>query len=329
MERCLTCWWLRALGRRAATSALVALMGLTLAGTAASAPIRSTASGRGASRERSLLDPAARRTRRVPSRGCAIPGTLWCGNFSTGDASQWTQVLGLGGEFAFPRTPALASTHSLAVTLRPGELWTDGTNRAQLREADDACGGEGCWTEGADVYYHVDLYIGRSTIVGARFANPWRALFSWPTSEAGECSNGGFQLATIDSTGAVVPGGTPALEMTGHNCDASGSENNYWWLLHPVKGAWYQFIVHRHYSSSPTVGFEEIWLKSPGRLTYTAEVLNGPAGGGRRRAHFATLGCHGCRANLRLGIYRNQRFTTTDVIYYDDVRAADSYAAAR
>ncbi len=277
-----------------------------------------------------VLPMTASASPRRAGGSCAIAGVLWCGNFSTGNASQYTDVLGRPlSEITFPTRPAFNSTHSARFRLTPRDIWTDGTNRMSLREADDACGGQGCWTEGADVYYHVAMYIGRTTTIGGNFSNPWRALFSWPTSEKGDCSNGGFGLVSISTrSGDVVRAGTPALEMSGHNCNSSGNENNYWWLLDPVKGAWYQFIVHRHYSSAPSRGFEEIWLKKPGSSAYTLQTLNGPAGRGARRAHFATLGCQGCHANMRLGIYRNGKFTTTDVIYYDDIRAASSFNAA-
>lgn len=268
-----------------------------------------------------------------PERNCITSGVTWCGDFSTGNASTYTQILARPTSLiTFPKSAAAHDANRRYVArfqLGPKDTWTDGTNRVQLREARAfACGGQSCWREGADVYYHVDMYIDPSTTITASLSNPWRLLFSWPTTENGNCSNGGFGVNGINpANGNIVANGTPALEMTGTDCGSV--RKAYWWLLNPVKGAWYDFIVHRRYSSNASVGFQEFWLKKPGETAYTKQALNGPAGGGAQRVYFATLGCANCHANMRLGIYRHLGFTTTDVIYYANVRSTTRFAAAQ
>ncbi|MDQ6710331.1 MAG: hypothetical protein M3Z11_07210, partial [Candidatus Dormibacteraeota bacterium] len=85
------------------------------------------------------------------------------------------------------------------------------------------------------------------------------------------------------------------------------------------------FIVHRVFSYNPAVGLFEFWLRKPGETVYTKQTFND----GSQVMHQRTIGCAGCSANMRVGVYRNHLFTTPDVVYYNSIRATTTFAAAQ
>ena len=276
---------------------------------------------------------------------CVTTGIVWCGNFSTGNISQYTELLGR------PRDRVTVSgvagrLHAGRFEIRPGDIWTDGTNRMQLREGRNFPHGcpppnTSCWVEGTTVFWRFDMYVSAADDLdavpqpgppGPGAITPttefWRGLVGWPTAQAGSCSVAGLGLERIGASGNLSRTGTPALDLTGrNNCDPS-SRLVFWWLHNPRKGVWYEFIQERRISTNPSVGFFEFWMKAPGSSTFVAQPLNGPNGHGALRHYAATLGCAGCSVNMRLGIYRQPLFSTTDVIFYADVRSTTSFAAA-
>jgi hypothetical protein len=258
----------------------------------------------------------------ITTGSCATAGTFWCGDFSTGDGSQYTQLLGQPtSDVTYPTSPTLSGlSHSARFQLRPGDLWTDGTSRMQLRQAP--------YTEGQDLYFHFGVYIDPSTTIGANFSNPWRTLVAWPTSEDGTCSPLKLMLMNTDGVSAQ-PNGTPSFVMAGDLGDCGANDVDQWVLPNPVKGAWYQFIVHIKFSATPGSGLEEFWVMPPGSNAYTKQTFNRGSLNGTQTFTGNTIGHPGDDDNLRLGIYRSTSFTTTDVIYYAGVRAATSFAAAQ
>ncbi len=251
---------------------------------------------------------------------CGNPATLWCGDFDTADYSQFTQLLGQPStRITFPASPRLGGSNSLRVELRPGDLWTDSTSRMQLRKAGPT------WGEGADLYFHIDFYIDPTMTIGGNFSNPWRGIFSWPTTEDGACSVGGFGIYNGDSSGSASPSGTPMIGMNGDGGDCGAWDSNYWKLANPVKGGWYSMVYHRKFSFNPSIGFFEFWMKKPGENSYTKQTFNDSS----QRMYMNTLGCSGCHNNMRVGLYRNTGFATTDIMYYDNIRATSTFESAQ
>ena len=86
-----------------------------------------------------------------------------------------------------------------------------------------------------------------------------------------------------------------------------------------VKGQWYEFITHWKFSSSASVGLVEHWMKGPGSGTFVKQTfLNGS-----QTMHMSTLSGTGASSNLRMGLYRNKSFSTTDTVYYDNAYMGD------
>lgn len=253
---------------------------------------------------------------------CATAGTVWCGDFSTGNDSQYTQLFGQpSSDLTFPTSPTLAGdSHSARLQLRHGDLWTDGTNRMQLRQAPI--------NEGQDLYFHFGVYIDPSTTIGGNFSNPWRALVGWPTTQDGTCSPLKFMLMSTDGVSAQ-PSGTPSLIVAGDLGHCGANDVDQWVLSNPVEGAWYEFVVHIKFSATPGNGIFEFWMKPPGSSTYAKQTFNRGSLNGKQTFTGNTIGHAGDEDNLRLGDYRNTSFTTTDVFYYAGIRAATSFAAAQ
>lgn len=269
----------------------------------------------------------------VLGNSCAAAGTTWCGDFDVANSSQYSQELGQpASEITFPTSPSVGGTHSMRVRLSPSDIWTDNTNRMQVREsgAKSSSNASG-FGEGADSYFHVDLYIDPSTTIACATTcagtpgSAWRTLFTWPDTTNGNCSEGGFGLSVLNSSNNPSPTGIPAIFMGGDGGVCGANNSNYWRMNNPVQGAWYSFVVHRKFSYDPAVGFFEFWLRKPGETTYTKQTFFD----GSQRMSQRTLGVAGSSDNMRVGDYRNHLFTTTDVLYYDNIRAATTFASAQ
>ncbi|MGA2926926.1 MAG: heparin lyase I family protein [Solirubrobacteraceae bacterium] len=273
------------------------------------------------------VSPASSTVSTTPSApatlgSCATAGTVWCGDFGPGDSSQYTELLGQpASDLSFPTSPVLSGLpYSARFQLRPGDLWTDGTSRMQLRQAS--------FIEGQDLYFHFAVYIDPSTTIGGNFSNPWRTLVAWPTTQDGNCSPMKLMLMSTDGVSAQ-PNGTDSFVMAGDLGSCGATDVDQWVLPDPVIGAWYQFIVHIRFSASSSEGMFEFWMMPPGASGYAKQTFNRGSLNGTQAFVGNTIGHPGDSANLRLGIYRNPAFATTDVIDYAGVRAATLFAAAQ
>ena len=65
-----------------------------------------------------------------------------------------------------------------------------------------------------------------------------------------------------------------------------------------------------------------------GESGFVKQTFNAGALNGQEAARIRTLSGSTHRSNLRLGVYRNPKFTTNDTIYYDNVYWSTSLAAA-
>jgi hypothetical protein len=255
----------------------------------------------------------------VPSVAAAVT-SVWSGDFETGGLKQYTEVLGIGPEPGTrisldPTNPVTQGVYSSRVELRSGDVATrDGTNRVQLRNSP--------WSEGQDLYFRWSVYIDPSTTIGASFSNPWRALVAWPTNQNGACSPMKFFLQR-DNGHNADPNGLDSLVAAGDLGVCGANDVTQWRLVNPVEGAWYTFLTHIRFSSDPSVGLFEFWLKAPDSGSFTKQTF----GTGAQTLQIKTLGAAGNTANMRVGDYRNSSFTTTDILYFDDVYACGSFDA--
>src|SRR5581483_8648227 len=79
------------------------------------------------------------------------------------------------------------------------------------------------------------------------------------------------------------------------------------------RGVWHDLILHVRWSTQSD-SFVEAWLDG---TPFTAGRV-------RRATLFTPVSTY-----LRLGLYRHKHGSTTNVLYYDEVRLGDSYAAVR
>jgi hypothetical protein len=248
---------------------------------------------------------------------------LWKGDFETADRTQYYEYLGgkTGQRLFYDSSVKLQGNYSARFELRPGDYWTDGTNRNQLR-AINGPNGKHYFAEGDNLYFRFALYIDPSTTIGGSFSNPWRALVAWPSVQDGAFSPLKYMLQR-ESGGAANPNGTDSLIMAGDLGVSGGNDKTQWALRNPQKGKWYEFITHWVFSSSSSKGLVEHWVKAPGETGFTKQTFMN----GSQTMHLKTLSAAGATSNLRMGIYRNKAFTTNDKINYDNVYMGNTLAS--
>jgi hypothetical protein len=98
----------------------------------------------------------------------------------------------------------------------------------------------------------------------------------------------------------------------------------YW--SHPAtKGVWWNFIVHIKFSVTQSVGFVQLWMDDPadGYGNFIRQTFRD----GSQTMFMKSLASTSDSNNMRLGLYRNHTFTTTDIIYYDNVRFGSTFAS--
>lgn len=239
----------------------------------------------------------------------------WSGDFETFDISRYYSVLGDKARITFDRTIKAGGAASARFELRPGQLWTDDTNRLQFRGINGP-NSKHMFYEGDDLYFAFGVYIDPSTTIGSSIANPWRALLAWPSSTDGKFSPLKYYLQreTPGRPGAN-PSGIDSLCVGGDLGYSGASDLTRWRITNPVKAAWHRFVTHIRFSADPTKGLFEHWYKRPDSDRYVRQAFEGGLG---NTMHCATLSAANSNANLRMGIYRNKAFTTVDVVHYDD-----------
>lgn len=280
--------------------------------------------------------PAATAPTTASPCAAAETGPSWVGDFETNNLHQFMQYFQLNGvnepgnRISLVTSPVLQGTRAVRFELRPGDAMTmvkdtvdgsdyapaDNTARTGFRARRQADGKQ-YFTKGDDTYQRLAFYIDPSTTIGANITNPWRVLASFaPSVDDGRFSPLKLALHS-EANGGAQPTGTDSLALAG-DLGVSGAEDlSQWVLQNPVKGRWYEFIVHVKYSDAATEGLFEFWLKKPGDTTFTRGTFNRGTNNGKQTAYMKTLSGATHRANQRWGIYRNPNFPTTDVIYFD------------
>lgn len=256
---------------------------------------------------------------------------VWTGAFDTADTSQYFQVLTptQGRRIGFGTNPHLSGTHACRMELRRGDTAndnnyypnaasSDGKNRNQFRGINY---GNHYFNEGENRYFRFGLYIDPSTTIGASFSNPWRALIAFPSVEDGAFSPLKVMLMR-EKGGGASPSGIDALCVAGDLGGQTQWDITQWALRNPAKGIWHHFVFHWIFSGDRNKGLVEFWYRNDSEPL----LVKKPFADGSTTKHMKTLSAVGHRANLRVGLYRNPSFTTTDVIYYDNIYMANSFA---
>jgi hypothetical protein len=84
-------------------------------------------------------------------------------------------------------------------------------------------------------------------------------------------------------------------------------------------GGWHDFVLHVRFSQDPRTGLVQIWHRRPVDSDYVRQTFDN----GQQTRRFATL--LQPSAYLKLGIYRDGRFTRTGVLYVDRLKIGDSF----
>lgn len=265
----------------------------------------------------------------VVQAGCPTGTPTWNGGFDGQNLSQYSQKLTPfpepGNRITFSTTihECNAAAHW---TIRDGDVYTatdsSSVERNQMRGIVRPPLNP-LFTNNEDIYIRVDAYIDPAMSTVATFSNPWRALWALPSSQNGGCSS--YHLGMYRSNGTSASGsGTESWVFSGDRGCTLGSDQEYWSRA-TTRGEWWDFIWHVKISTSQTVGFVQMWVDFPadGFGNFVRQTFRD----GSQTMFMRSLQSTTDTNNMRLGIYRNGLFTTTDSLYYDNVRYGPSLAS--
>jgi hypothetical protein len=92
--------------------------------------------------------------------------------------------------------------------LQPGDTWTDGTNRNQMRGVNRGAGVNPLFKNGEDLYFRFDQYIDPAMAISGPNVTggggPWRALWAWPSTDDGTFSSYHMFLYRSNGIGATT-----------------------------------------------------------------------------------------------------------------------------
>lgn len=261
----------------------------------------------------------------TPTPGPSAGNPLWAEDFDDGNAAGFYQLLAptQGTRVFFDTAVKEQGSTSMRMELRSGDTAnSDGKNRNQYRAINVPGSTAHYFTEGQDRYFRFAVYVDPSMTVGASFSNPWRTLVAWPSVQDGAFSPLKYMLQRTTTSGAAAPTGTDSLILSG-DLGVSGGNDVAQWQTPVEKGRWYDFITHWRFSSSPTTGLVEHWMRREGEQAFTKQTFKN----GQQTMRLKTLSAAGATSNLRVGLYRNPLFTTVDSVHFDDFAMGDSLAA--
>jgi hypothetical protein len=212
----------------------------------------------------------------------ALATTVWRGDFETRDLSQWSGKEAVAAErLQVVADPTREGRYALKVTVKKGD---DPINASGNRNELFHFGNE---SEGEEYYYKW------STQFSADYpsADTWQLFTQWHHDG---------------------PNGSPPLEffVWGERIflRLEGRDDRVVWSAPLVRGQWQDFILHVKWSSSPKVGFVELY--------YNGELV-------LPRQFSATL-FRGMQNYLKQGLYRDESIGETGVVYHDGMIQATS-----
>jgi hypothetical protein len=237
------------------------------------------------------------------------PGGVWFrGDFETGRLDGWIWDRPRPGSIQVVTQPVRKGRHAVRVTLAPGDIAAS-KERVELkvgdREIERLHGGPGG-----------EMWYGWSVLIPADYADPpgdqFQILAQWHHRRSEGANPGGrfhvtgpppltLHLDAYENRHVLSLIGRAAPQEPRHTLGAR-----------PIrKGAWIDLVFHIRWSTGGD-GFVEAWLDgqplTPGKVygpTLYSAVSN----------------------YLRLGLYRGKGVSTTNHVFFDEVRIGDSYQA--
>jgi hypothetical protein len=233
------------------------------------------------------------------------PGpVLWEDSFERADIHEgWAAVQEVQSDHTARTSAAHArdGARSARFEVRDGDnAESSADERQQLSDALMPDGGSFRPREGDDLYIAISLWF-----------EP-----GFPFAEGDAAWQVYLPFVSFDARGSG-----PAKLGSGGHLRFEGVEGVPWLDSEPAAtGGWHDFVLHVKFSQDPQVGLLQIWHRRPSQSDYASETFDN----GQRTRHFATL--LEPSAYLKLGIYRDGRFTRTGILHVDRIKAADRFA---
>jgi hypothetical protein len=204
-----------------------------------------------------------------------VSSVVWRGDFETGSRSQWSSTQMVSADrLAIVSSPLREGRYALKATVRQGDdpINSSGNRNELVRMTREAAGSE--------YYYRF------STMFAPDFPSvrTWQLFTQWHHEGSG---------------------GSPPVEFYVYGeemrLNIGGSPGTIVWRAPLNRGTWNDFIFHVKWSSSPSVGFVELYHN--GKLVLP-------------KRYIATQ-YSGMVNYLKVGLYRNESVTQTGVVYHD------------
>ena len=234
------------------------------------------------------------------------PGpVLWEDSFERADIREgWAAVQEVQSDHTARTSPAHArdGAHSARFEVRDGDNAESSTDeRQQLSDALMPDGGSFRPKDGDDLYIAISLWF-----------EP-----GFPFAEGDAAWQVYLPFVSFDARGSG-----PAKLGSGGPLRFEGVEDVPWLDSEPAAtGGWHDFVLRLKFSQDPQVGLLQIWHRTPSQGNYVNETFDN----GQQARRFATL--LEPSAYLKLGIYRDGRFTRTGVLHVDRIKVADRFAS--
>jgi hypothetical protein len=214
----------------------------------------------------------------------ARASVVWRGDFESNDLLQWSRVDGLASRLTIVSSPVRQGSFAMRVELHSGDLASNGTRNELVRQVAE--------TEGMDRYY------AWSTMFDASYPieNKWQVFTQWHHS--GCCGSPPLEFDVYGQT----------LSLDRNPPDNSGTVAM--WSTPLVRGVWHDFVMHVLWSSSPDLGFIELWYDGQ-------KVIAGKA--------MQTL-FPGQVNYLKQGLYRDSSISAVGVVYHDGMTMGTTLA---
>lgn len=241
-----------------------------------------------------------------PVQNPESPGPVrWEDSFERADIRQgWGAVQELQSDHTARTSTAHArdGVRSARFEVRDGDIAESSTDeRQQLSDARMPDGSSFRPNEGDDFYVAISLWF-----------EP-----GFPFAEGDAAWQVYLPFVSFDARGSG-----PAKLGSGSHLRFEGVEDVPWLDSEPTAtGGWHDFVLHLKFSQDPRIGLLEIWHRTPPESDYVRETFDN----GRQTRHFATL--LEPSAYLKLGIYRDGRFTRTGVLYVDRIKVAERFVS--
>jgi hypothetical protein len=249
-------------------------------------------------------------------------GLVWKADFETGNLSQWEGVQQFApGRASAVSSPSKQGMYSGRFEVRAGEfLKADAPTRNRTEAVLSVANNRHNPHEGSDWWYGWWFYLPASTPLPHQGTTEYMSMMQHITTAP--VGSPDWDIVGIlefrDNKASGDPGsGHVELSYTG-SAGSPPFPGAFWTKDQAAvtRDTWHRIVLHKKWSSDPSVGFVEIWYDGAQQT-----MMNGST-----RVHHANLR-PGYSAYMKQGIYRSDRIGGNAVMYLDDVRIGTSRAA--